>query len=432
MTSSLSASPPAPSPGPLGELRRHWAALTAATVGIGTGVAVMPFYTNGLFIPALEAEFGWSRAQLSSLALVGAVITILTSPLVGVIVDRWGVRLPGVVSLGVLGGAYFLLSASGPSFAGYLAVWVGMYVLAAASTAVSFTRTVNERFDRARGLALGIALGGAGLVAFVVPQVLGGQIAEDWRGGYRVLGTAILVGALLVLLLMPRHRAPAASSPATSSPAARSQRARIGPLLRTPLFARLAVAFLAISLAVGGLTVHLVPLLRDAGVAPASAAATAGFVGIAVIVGRVVSGLLVDRFFAPRVMVGVLTVAALGYVALVVGGPSFATAAAVGVGLALGAEVDVVGYLVARYYGMAAYSRVFGVFYAVFTLGVGASPLLMAFLRASTGSYTAPLLGAIGLLVLAAGLLLTAPRFPATTDPADVPVPAATTAGGAS
>ena len=169
----MSLAPPAPSPGPVGELRRHWAALTAATVGIGTGVAVMPFYTNGLFIPALEAEFGWSRSQLSSLALVGAVITILTSPLVGVIVDRFGVRLPGVISLVVLAGAYFLLSASGPSFAGYLAVWIGMYVLAAASTAVSFTRTVNERFDRARGLALGIALGGR-RVPGVEEGVLGG------------------------------------------------------------------------------------------------------------------------------------------------------------------------------------------------------------------------------------------------------------------
>ncbi|MFC5140470.1 MFS transporter [Actinomycetospora rhizophila] len=421
----MSLAPPAPSPGPVGELRRHWAALTAATVGIGTGVAVMPFYTNGLFIPALEAEFGWSRSQLSSLALVGAVITILTSPLVGVIVDRFGVRLPGVISLVVLAGAYFLLSASGPSFAGYLAVWIGMYVLAAASTAVSFTRTVNERFDRARGLALGIALGGAGLVAFAVPQILGGQIAEDWRGGYRILGVAILVGALLVLVLMPRHRAvTAATGPRETF--------RIALLLRTPLFARLAVAFLAISVAVGGLTVHLVPLLRDAGVAASSAAATAGLVGIAVIVGRVISGLLVDRFFAPRVMVGVLLVAALGYVALVVGGPTFAGAAAVGVGLALGAEVDVVGYLVARYYGMAAYSRMFGVFYAVFTLGVGASPLLMAALRAATGSYTAPLLGAVALLAVAVVLLFTAPRFPSTTPATDAPVPATTsTAGGA-
>ncbi|GAA5061621.1 MFS family permease [Thermocatellispora tengchongensis] len=397
-------------PAPLGagaEFRRHWRALTAATVGIGAGVAVLPFYTNGLFVPELEAEFGWTRAQLSALQLAGSTITILTAPLVGMVVDRLGVRLPATISMGALGLAYFLLSASGPSFLGYLAIWVLMYLLAAASTAVSFTRTVNERFDRGRGLALGIALGGAGLVAFVVPQLLGARIAENWRSGYQILGAAVLAAALVVLLLMPRRGAGT-----TTAPAARE---RIAPVLRGALFARLALAFLALALAVGGMTVHLVPMLRDAGVSTASAATTAGLVGIAVIVGRVGVGLLVDRLFAPRVAAAVLLLAALGYVALLAGGPALAAAAAVGVGLALGAEVDLIGYLTARYYGLARYSRMFGVFYAVFMLGVGASPLMMAWLLAVTGGYTAPLLVAVALLALAAALLLSAPRFPSSS-----------------
>ncbi|MFD0661218.1 MFS transporter [Thermocatellispora tengchongensis] len=104
-----------------------------------------------------------------------------------------------------------------------------------------------------------------------------------------------------------------------------------------------------------------------------------------------------------------MLLAALGYVALLAGGPALAAAAAVGVGLALGAEVDLIGYLTARYYGLARYSRMFGVFYAVFMLGVGASPLMMAWLLAVTGGYTAPLLVAVALLALAAALLLSAP-----------------------
>jgi MFS family permease len=393
--------------GPAGEIRRGWRALTAATVGIGTGVAVLPFYTNGLFIPELEAEFGWSRSQLSSLQLVGSTIIVLTAPLVGAVIDRYGVRIPSTLSLLALGAAYFLLAAGGASFAGYLLVFALMFLLAAASTPVSFTRAVNERFDRARGLALGVALGGAGLVAFLVPQLLGARIAEDWRSGYQILGTAVLTGAVLVLVLMPR------TAPTRSTERTRTAVPGIAPVLRTALFARLAAAFLTLALAVGGLTLHLVPMLRDAGVAPASAAGTAGLVGIAVIVGRVSVGLLVDRFFAPRVAAAVLTVAAAGYLALLLGGPGLAAAAALGVGLALGAEVDLIGYLTARYYGMARYGRLFGVFYAVFTLGVGASPLLMAWLRSATGGYGSALLIAVGLLAVAGALLATAPRFPA-------------------
>jgi MFS family permease len=392
--------------GTAGEIRRGRRALTAATVGIGTGVAVLPFYTNGLFIPELEAEFGWSRSQLSSLQLVGSTIIVLTAPLVGAVIDRYGVRIPSTLSLLALGAAYFLLAASGPSFTGYLLVFALMFLLAAASTPVSFTRAVNERFDRARGLALGVALGGAGLVAFLVPQLLGARIAEDWRSAYQILGTAVLTGAVLVLVLMPR------TAPTRSTERARTAVPGIAPVLRTALFARLAAAFLTLALAVGGLTLHLVPMLRDAGVAPASAAGTAGLVGIAVIVGRVSVGLLVDRFFAPRVAAAVLTVAAAGYLALLLGGPGLAAAAALGVGLALGAEVDLIGYLTARYYGMARYGRLFGVFYAVFTLGVGASPLLMAWLRSATGGYGAALLAAVGLLAVAGALLATAPRFP--------------------
>ncbi|TWF75164.1 nitrate/nitrite transporter NarK [Pseudonocardia hierapolitana] len=395
----------APTPGgTAAELRRGWRALTAATVGIGTGVAVLPFYTNGLFVPELEAEFGWSRGELSALQLVGSLVIVLTAPIVGVVIDRYGVRVPATLSLLALGGAYFLLAASGPAFAGYLLVFGLMYVLAAASTPVSFTRAVNERFDRARGLALGTALGGAGLVAFLVPQLLGATIDADWRGAYRVLGVAVLTGAVVVAVVMP-GRAPVATGPrATAVP--------IAPVLRTALFARLAAAFAVLALAVGGLTLHLVPLLRDAGVPAASAAATAGLVGIAVIVGRVSVGLLVDRFFAPRVAAAVLAVAAAGYLALLLGGPGLAAAAALGVGLALGAEVDLIGYLTARYFGLARYGRLFGVFYAVFTLGVGASPLLMAWLRSATGGYGAALGAAVALLGVAAVLLVTAPAFP--------------------
>ncbi|GAA1930991.1 hypothetical protein [Streptantibioticus ferralitis] len=91
-------------------------------------------------------------------------------------------------------------------------------------------------------------------------------------------------------------------------------------------------------------------------------------------------------------------------------GTVLALVAAIGIGLALGAEVDVIGYLTSRYYGLAS-SRMFGVFYAVFTRGIGASPRLMAWLRAATGSYFAALVVAAGLLV-GASALLTAPRFP--------------------
>ncbi|WP_213571422.1 MFS transporter [Rhodococcus sp. USK13] len=389
---------------PTTEFRTGWKALTAATVGIGTGVAVLPFYTNGLFIPELEAEFGWSRSQLSLLQLVGSTITVATAPLVGLLVDRVGVRVPATVSLIALGLSYCALSKTGSSFLAFLSVWALMYILAAASTAVAFTRPVNERFYKSRGLALGIALSGAGIAAVVVPKLLGSTIDEDWRLSYKIIGGTVLAGAVLVLLLMPSNRR-------MNTPRILTADTGIVDLLRGQLFWRLSLAFLFLALAVGGMTVHFVPMLRDAGVSSASAASTAALVGITVIVGRIVVGMLVDRLFAPYVAAGVICLSAAGFALLLLGGPSFAAAAALAIGFALGAEVDLIGYLTSRYFGLENYGRIFGIFYGIFTLALGISPLVIAEIHSLTQSYSLPLLAGIVLMLAAASLLGTAPRF---------------------
>lgn len=386
------------------EFATHWRALVAATIGVSAGVAVLPIYTNGLFFPSLETEFGWSRSQLSSVQLVGSLIIIVTAPFVGVLVDRIGVRIPAAFSLAALGIAYFVVSLNGPSFGVYLAVFAAMFVLAAGSTAVPFTRAVNERFDKARGLALGISLSAVGMVAFLVPRLLGSVIAEDWRFGYRALGTFGLVSALVVLLFMPSGRI-------TTTKSAAAGRLPLREIVAGTLFARLAGAFLFLALAVGGAAVHLVSFLRDSGATASSAANTAAIVGLSLIAGRFGCGLLIDRFFAPRVGAAVALIAATSFASLVLVGPDVAYLAAVGIGLALGAEVDLIGYLVARYYGLQQYGRIFGIYYAVFFLGLGASPLLMATLRESTGNYTLALSASVVMLIIGSICLLSCPAF---------------------
>lgn len=403
----------------LGEFRRHWPGLLGSTIGIAVGIGVLPTYTIGLVIPELKAEFGWSLTALSSLPLIGSLIIIITSPFVGHVIDRFGVRIPSVLSLATMGCAHFALAASGASFAWYVVLYSAMFLLAAASTAVSFTRTINERFDRARGTALGIALSGAGLVGFLVPQIIGPVIADDWRAGLRTLGVVLIVCAAAVLLLIPRETI--RQTPARR----RTVQEPIRKLLAQRLFFRLAAAFLTLALAAGGMTIHLFPFLRDAGVPAADAAQTVSLIGIAVIASRIVVGLLIDRFFAPKVAALVLVVSALGYLALFAGGPAFAALAAIGLGLAAGAEVDIIGNLTSRYYGIARYGRIFGIFYAVFFLGFGASPMLTAFLRELTGSYAVPLLVSVALLAVSGVLLFTAPTFPKGHDPDGDATPAA-------
>lgn len=406
---SAASHPPMPTPTAAGEFRRHGTALVAVTTGIALGVGVLPTYVTGLVLPELEADFGWGRTALSALPLIGSLIIVVTAPVTGIIVDRFGVRMPAVISLLALGAGYFALSRSTPSFSRYVLLFALMYVLAAASTAVAFTRTVNERYDRARGLALGIALSGAGLVGFAVPSLLGPVFVENWRVGYRFLAAVVLAGAIVVFALMPRGGSTAAPG------AVRNGQAPVLRLIRRRLFWQLSFAYLSLALAAGGMLQHLFSMLRDQGVSAASASGTVSLVGIAVIVSRLVVGALIDRFFAPRVAAIVLLFSAAGYVALLIGGAALAALAAIGIGLASGAEVDIIGNLTSRYYDLESYSRVFGIFYAVFFLGFGASPLLIAYLRDLAGGYAVPVALSAALMAVATILLFTAPPFPART-----------------
>jgi len=392
------------------EFRRGWRSLVAATLGTGVGVTVISTYTSGLVVNAFGAEFGWTRSQLSSLQLVGSVALIMTAPVVGWMVDRWGVRWPGGIALAALGAGYLLLSTSGSTFLIYATLYTVVVVLASPSTPVSFTRAVNERFDRARGVALGISLTFAGVVVFLIPAVLGTVLASDWRTGYRLLGGAIVGCAVVVVLLMPRSSAGSRTS-TEEQPAQQTTRNGILPFVRRPLFLRLSATYLVLTLGIGWIPLLLVALLRDGGVSAGAAAQTASLIGLTLIGARFGVGMLVDRFFAPRVGALLLVAAAAGLVALWLGGPAFGAAAAVSVGLALGAEVDLLGNLTSRYYPAALYGRLFGLFYAVMVLGLGVSPVLITALRDATGSYSLPIAASAGLILLAAVSLATAPRF---------------------
>ena len=146
-------------------------------------------------------------------------------------------------------------------------------------------------------------------------------------------------------------------------------------------------------------------MLTDAGLPPQRAATLAGLVGISLIVGRVATGALIDRVFAPYVAAALFAIAALGCFALLWGGIALAPFAAIAIGLAMGAEVDLIGYLVARYFGLRAYGAIYGWQYSAFMIGLAVSPLLAGLVFDSTHSYRCAVLGA-GILLSAAVLIV--------------------------
>ena len=79
----------------------------------------------------------------------------------------------------------------------------------------------------------------------------------------------------------------------------------------------------------------------------------------------------------------------------------------------MGAEVDLIGYFTARYFGLRNYGVLFGIQYSAFSLGCGISPLLAGQIWDLTGNYDYALIGAAVLLMLAVLISLSLPKFPA-------------------
>jgi MFS family permease len=397
-----------------GEFSKNWKTLAAASIGMGFGVPGIPLYTTGLSVNSLNEEFGWTLAQLSLLQLMGALVLVVASPAVGFLADRVASRALACVGLSSLGCGYLLLSTSGPSFGIFLAMFVGMYILAAPAMPTAFARVVSHRFYAARGFALGIAFSFVGVVAFFAPIFLGDIMASDWRTGYRILGASILLASIIVIALMPRAGAKASRSSGLPREHVTNPVGKPGilPYLRRRLFITLAVSFSLVVLAIGWGPLLLISILRSEGVHAGTAAVVASVLGLSVVIGRLVIGRFMDHFFAPYVGAGAILITVAGLLLFAWGGVTYGVVAGVAIGFLLGSEFDVLGYLTSRYYPMAMYGAMFGVFYSLVTVAGGLSPLLFTKVQAVAGNSTAPVLMCVVLLLIAAGAIATAPRFP--------------------
>jgi cyanate permease len=250
---------------------------------------------------------------------------------------------------------------------------------------------------------------GIGISAAAIPPLLAGVIAHnDWRAGFFALSLAPLVGVLATALLIPGWRTPVA---ATNRAQELAPEMASGQWVRSRVFWVMAAAFATMSLSFAGLLPHFVPMLIDGGLSPRAAGGIAGEIGLAVIASRLVVGFLMDRLFAPRIALAICVIAAAGFLVLLTYGVSAASVTAVTLGFAMGAELDLMGYLVARYFGLAEFGRIYGWLYGAFIFASGLGPLWVGALRDSTGNYRLSLAFSVAGLLVACGIFLLMPRY---------------------
>lgn len=148
--------------------------------------------------------------------------------------------------------------------------------------------------------------------------------------------------------------------------------------IRTWRFWLLAVCFLLISYAIGAMIPSIVPLLGSKGYSIAEAVSLATLIGLAVFIGRLLGGYLLDRIWAPLVAFVLLSIPAFALL-LLRGDVSQtdATIAILMIGFGAGVEYDFLAFLVSKYFGMKSYSSIYGALYAFFAAGAGLGPSLI-------------------------------------------------------
>lgn len=392
-----------------------WYVAVASGIGLGCGLASVLTATFPIFLAPLQQAFGWTAPDMFTALLLATVVVTLAAPFLGALVDRVGARrmiLTGLaLQAAVIASFYFQTASMATFYLRYMLV----ALLGLGATHVAFTRVVSLWFDRRRGLALGITLSGLGVGGFIWPLL--SQWAIDtygWRLAYLVVAAAIVVVGMGAVLLVVRDTpqsmgllpdgdpAPPDSAAATASGGGLT----MGEALRNRNFWLMFGAFLLIGISVTSVQLHLVPLLTSRGVTPMRAATALSVLAVALVVGRLGAGWLMDRFFAPRVAIAFL-VGPIVAVLLLASGTSGTAAFVAGVltGLAAGAEVDVAAYLTSRYFGLRHFSSVYAWFYSAYSLGAGVGPRITAGAVASFGGYAEILYLHAALLVMAALLL---------------------------
>jgi MFS family permease len=395
------------------EFRTGWPLVLSAMVGVGLGLSPVPFYTIGMLAPELAKAFGWGFTQIQISLLITTLTVLVASPLAGFLADRIGVRRVALGSVALFSLTFMSFALSTGSLPQFYATWAILAFVGAGTLPITWTRAVNNRFEERKGLALGLCLLGTGIFGFAVKPLTAWLIAHfGWRSVYLVVGALpLLLAWPLAFVAFHDVARPTGGSPADRPDAPPGL--TFAETLREWRFWLLGAVFVPISFAIGGPIPNMENILRVHGFERSQIVPLVSLIGLSVIVGRVVGGWLIDRFWAPAVAVLLLSAPAFSCHLLASGEVTMQQAALAIclIGGAAGVEYDLMAFLVARYFGMRSYSAIYGALYGFFAFGAGIAPAIFARDFDRTHGYGEMLSLASIILVGSALLLLTLGRY---------------------
>ncbi|MDP9089840.1 MAG: MFS transporter [Pseudomonadota bacterium] len=392
-----------------------WWVVVAAAVGLFLSTGSIVVLSFGVFFNPLSRDFHASRAAVSLAYTLHNIIVALLTPLLGRLIDRVGARRVILIGTAIFG--LILLSSEilGSRLAFLYIFYAVLGLVAGTTSPVPYGVVVSHWFNRRRGLALGLIAVGLGLGGIFVPLLAQRLIATfGWRTAYATLGGAALLISLPIvgacLLDDPKQKGLQAdgsvSAQTPEQDAKRDEGLSWHETRRHPTFWLMIAAFFLAGTSLMGCILHLPALLTDRGVSAQGAALASSLVGVALMLGRLGTGYLLDRVFAPRLAMLFFGGAAVGIALLWVGTEGkISLLAAFLLGLGMGAEVDIIAFMMSRYFGMRALGTAFGYGFGSYVLAGALGVWVMGAGFDLAHSYSVPLGGFFIAMLAAIGLI---------------------------
>jgi len=386
-----------------------WRVVLAACLGVMAGFGSLFVYTFSVFVKPLAAEFGWSREAISSGFAIAAVTLGVCSPLLGRWIDRFGPRRIILSCMTIYGCGIAALSLLHTGLWQFYLTCFVLGVVGNGAAHLAYSRSISTWFRRRLGMALAFVMVGAGLGAMILPVVAQSIISRfGWRAAYGSLGGIAL---LLGLPLSWRYIRERGTIGRESGPVLHSGITWQQGLRSFAFWIITAILFVS-SISMNGAITHLSALLTDRGLTAGNAALCASLLGGSSLLGRVVVGWLLDRFFGPHVALVINLITALGIFLLARASsfPAGCLAAAL-IGIGAGGEAAITPYLLTRYFGLRAFSTLYGLTWTFYAAAGAIGPVILGRAFDATGSYASLLVLLAVALGLAAATNLLLPRY---------------------
>jgi predicted MFS family arabinose efflux permease len=401
------------------EWKSNWTLVLASSIGFCFFSVMLG--TTSIFMQPVSEEFGWGRTLFASGVSIATFVTAILSPFLGIIVDKWGARrlaVPGVLLTIAAMTAFGLTN-------GTVWMWVALWLFFGAASAciksTVWTVAVLGVFTRSKGLALALVMSGTALSQILVPPLGNWLITEfGWRSAYVWLGLGWGIPTFLLTWFFffdlhdvaARRRAKAEAQEAAA--AVDLPGLTVAQASRDWALWRVGISNFVVMVLTQGLLAHLMPILTDAGVSRGYAALLMSLSGVAGIAGKLITGVLLDRF-RPNWIGGLtLGAAALTFALLMDGlnSPAAIVFALIVNGYAAGTKTQITGYLTASYGGMKSFGVVYGVMAACMAAASGLGPLVAGAVYDLSGGYELFLLaGAIG-CAFGGVMIVSLPNYP--------------------